>query len=259
MKTNNQNINYKLSKIMGINLWCITQDEFQSIIINEIKNGQLNNKAKFISYLNAHCFNVACSNRSYFDILSKADLLYADGQAVVWASKLSDNPLPERVNAGDFIIQFFIKCQEEGIKIFLLGGDEGVVSSSVAKFSQEVKGLSIVGYHHGYFKREDEEKIVNMINQSGAELILVGMSVPCQEEWAMRNIEKLNTKVIWCVGALFEYYSGIRRRAPVWMRSVGLEWLFRLMLEPKRLWKRYLIGNFLFTIRILRWHLLKRN
>ncbi len=249
---------YKKTTINDLSLWNISQEEFQKILVNWINNRE-NNKPKFITYLNAHCFNVSETDKEYHAILKKSDLLYADGQSVVWASGLFGNKLSERVNAGDFILNFFHICSEKKIKIYLLGGKEEIINSAVNNFKNIIKDLPLTGFRNGFFKKEENETIINNINNADPDILIIGMGVPCQEKWLAENIDKINVKVAWCVGALFEYFSGYRKRAPVWMRKIGLEWLFRLALEPSRLWKRYLVGNLLFVMRVFKWAMKKKN
>ncbi|MBN1868355.1 WecB/TagA/CpsF family glycosyltransferase [Candidatus Sumerlaeota bacterium] len=205
-----------------------------------------------ITYLNAHCSNLAEDNARYQGILNRCDLVYADGQAVVWAARYLGAAVPERVNAGDFILDFCRACAGKGASLYLIGSAEGVAERAAEDWRHRVPGLEISGTHAGYFGGEDEAVIAEKIRSARPSILLVGMGSPRQEEWTMAWAERLQVPVVWCVGALFEYYSGKRARAPVWMRRAGLEWLFRLVLEPRRLWKRYLWGNLRFVRRVLR-------
>ena len=122
------------------------------------------------------------------------------------------------------------------------------------KLEEKYPYLNIVGTKSGYFDwASDSPGIVNEINDSKANILLVAFGVPLQEKWIDENINKLNSQVIMGVGGLFDFYSGQMKRAPKWMREVGMEWLFRLIKEPKRMWKRYIIGNPLFIYRVYKW------
>ena len=204
-----------------------------------------------VAYLNAHCSNVAAENAGYRQSLNRCDLVYADGQAVVWGARFLGAPVPERVNAGDFILDLCRAASRAGVSLFLLGCAEGLAEKAARAWTQQTPGLSIAGTHHGFFGECDEEVVADGIRTARPDILLVGMSVPRQEEWMDRWAERLGVPVIWCVGALFEYYAGVRPRAPRWMRRAGLEWLFRLALEPGRLWRRYLVGNLAFLRRVL--------
>ena len=206
-----------------------------------------------ITYVNAHCINMSFKDEEYRRILGKADAVYADGQAIVWAARMLGTPLPERINAGDFLIDFLRRCAGEDFKVFLLGSYEDVADKIAQRLQEKVPELQIAGVHHGFLQDSEGDEIVRIINDSGADILLVGMGIPRQEKWVAVNREKLEAPVVWCVGALFEYFSGYRARAPRWMRRCGLEWLFRLVLEPRRLWHRYLVGNTAFILRVLRY------
>ena len=204
----------------------------------------------FVTYLNAACFNIAADDLAYRRILEAAEGVYADGKAIVWASQWLGNPVPERVNAADFIIQFCHEAAARKKRVYLLGSPAGVAEGAAARFCREVPGLDIAGTQSGYFGDEEVE-VKQRIAAAAPDFLLIGMGVPLQEKWAWENREILNARVIWCVGAMFEFYAGHRRRAPQWMCKAGLEWLFRLLIEPRRMWKRYLIGNARYIWRVL--------
>lgn len=232
---------------LGIRLVSVTVKEFIDFVLNSAKQ----KKKTFITYVNAHCVNTAFRDQEYHNILRQADIVYADGQAIVWAGKFLGTPLPERINAGDFFLNFARRCVNEEIKIFLLGSYPEVAEAITRKLHQQIPGLKIVGTQHGFFNPDEDADFIARINSSGAEILFVGMGVPRQEKWAYKYFNALSVPVIWCVGALFEYYAGYRARAPWWLRRLGLEWLFRLLLEPRRLWRRYLLGNPEFLLRVL--------
>jgi len=208
--------------------------------------------ARQIAYLNAATTNLAIEDKDFAETLRSFDCLYADGKAVVWASKFLGNPIPERVNAGDFIEEFFRRCASENLKIGLVGGKAGEAKGFADHFLNRIPNLTFVFLHTGYFESSESKRITEEIEKINPDIVLVGMGSPRQEEHAIEWNARGKPRVWWCVGALFEYWSGTRKRAPVWMRRVGLEWLFRLALEPGRLWKRYLIGNPKFIWRVWR-------
>jgi len=203
-----------------------------------------------ISYLNAHCSNLAARDADYRRIVNTADLVYADGQAVVWAARRLGTPVPERVNAGDFIIEFCQACAAKNLSLYLLGGSEGVAERAGGAWCNAAPGLRIAGTHHGFFGAA-APAVADAIREAHADIVLVGMGAPRQELWMEQWGEASGARVVWCVGALFEYYAGVRARAPRWMRRIGFEWAFRLALEPRRLWRRYIIGNITFVRRVL--------
>jgi exopolysaccharide biosynthesis WecB/TagA/CpsF family protein len=218
----------------------------------------------FVTYLNAHNVNVSARDSRYVATLARADVVYADGMSVVWASRLlAGRGLPERVNAGDFFPAFCRACAGRGLSLYLLGSEPRVSSRCANRLCSTVPGLRIAGATDGFWGRggefESEERLIESIRRAGPDILLVGLGVPRQELWAERHAADLGVPVIWCVGALFEYYGGRRARAPVWMRRLGLEWAFRLALEPRRLARRYLLGNAEFLWRVAREYALARR
>jgi len=240
--------------ICGVGVCRISESEFISYVTSRAfdltySKSEISEPPMFITYLNAACSNIAATDTEYNRILAESDIVYADGQAIVWAAQSLGERLPGRVNAGDFIIDFCRVLTERGISIGLVGGRPGVALRAAEVWRQQVPGLRVSGTWSGFFG-EDEAEVIARIRRSNARVLLVGMGVPLQEKWAWHHRDELGVKVIWCVGALFEYYGEGRARAPVWMRKAGLEWLFRLVLEPRRLWRRYLIGNWRFLWRV---------
>ncbi|OIO37740.1 MAG: hypothetical protein AUJ75_03665, partial [Candidatus Omnitrophica bacterium CG1_02_49_10] len=201
-----------------------------------------------VAYANAECINRSIFDKRYKSILDEADLVYADGIGVVWASKFSEKPIPERASLGDFLPDLLRLCVRNRYKIFLLGWQKGVADEAAANLKRDFPALDIAGTYHGYFGPDEDDKVCGLINNSKPHILLVGMGVPKQEKWIKNNISKLDVPVLWGVGALLDYYALRVKRAPVFMRRAGLEWLFRLINEPARLWKRYIIGNVFFIL-----------
>ena len=240
--------------LMGTEISRLTTGDF----IDYVSGAARERKKTFITYLNAHCSNIAEGDIEYKNILNRADIVYADGQAIVWGARFLGTPLPERVNAGDFWVEFCERCAQQGLSLYLLGSYPQVAETIKNQIQSRMPSVKIAGVHHGFFTPEEESKVIDNINTSGADIVLVGMSVPLQEKWVEAHRDEIQAPVIWCVGALFEYYAGHRRRAPQWMRKCGLEWVFRLALEPRRLWRRYIIGNPLFLYRLVRFKMKKK-
>lgn len=212
-----------------------------------------------ISYLNAATANLAWEQPEQAARLARMDALYADGQAVVWAARWLGAPIAERINAGDFTEVLMRRLAEGGLRLALVGGRPGQgerpaeADLAAAQFRRWAPPLKIVFTHHGYIQdAQQEARMLAGLEAADPDLVLVGMGAPLQERRALAWAPQGRPRVWWCVGALFEYYAGTRARAPRWMRRAGLEWLFRLMLEPGRLARRYLIGNPLFVGRVVR-------
>jgi N-acetylglucosaminyldiphosphoundecaprenol N-acetyl-beta-D-mannosaminyltransferase len=239
---------------LGIPLARITTAGFVSGFLNAIvarRPAGEGVRPLFVTYLNAACSNISANDAEYADVLRLADAVYADGQAIVWASRVLGRPLPERVNAADFIVEFCREAAMRGVSLYLLGSAEGVAAGAAAELCRQVPALDIRGAECGYFS-DDGAAVTDRIRAASPDLLLLGLSVPLQEKWAISRLDRLGVRAVWCVGAMFEYHAGHRARAPVWVRKAGLEWLFRLALEPRRLWRRYIVGNVVFIWRVVR-------
>ncbi|MDP8243583.1 MAG: exopolysaccharide biosynthesis polyprenyl glycosylphosphotransferase [Candidatus Hinthialibacter antarcticus] len=234
------------SRLLGIDIDPLTAEEF----LRRIDDYVTAKTPHQIAYLNADCLNKCWSDRAYRDSIADSDLVYADGMGVVWASRLFGHPLPERLNANDLLPEFCRRAENKGHRIYLLGGEPGVAGRAADDFQRKHPKLQIVGHHHGFFSAEEEADVIAQVRESNADILIVGMGAPKQELWIQKNLKDLGVPVAWGVGGLLDYSAKDIKRAPVWMRKAGMEWLWRLSLEPGRLWKRYLLGNILFTFRV---------
>lgn len=175
--------------------------------------------------------------------IERADFLLADGVPIVWASALSRNALPGRVNGTDLMDRMLFESAERGYRIFLLGARQEVLERCVSEIQRLHPNINIVGYRNGYFSVADEGGVVKEINSSRADILFVGMPTPRKEIWGERNLDLLDIAICQGVGGSFDVLAGLVKRAPGWMQRCGLEWLFRLLQEPRRLWRRYLKTN----------------
>lgn len=210
-------------------------------------------------YANAHTVNLARRNEAFRTTLTNCDLLYADGASVVWASRWSTRPLPERMTSADYFPRFAKRCADNGLSIFLLGGKPDIAAKAAENLIINCPTLKITGTHHGHFKPEESANVVEMINTANPDVLAIGLSSPRQELWLAENAEMLNVPVRWCVGALFDYLAGTERRAPQWLCRLGCEWVFRLLLDPVGKWRRYLVGNPTFVWSTICWGLKKNH
>ena len=173
-----------------------------------------------------------------------ADIINADGQAIVWAANLLGKKLPERVAGIDLMEELVKRSFEKGYKCFFFGAKEEVVTKLVAIYKKQYSNDIIVGYRNGYYDTSQEENIANKITDSGANILFVAMTSPKKEIFLNTYKKQLqNINFIMGVGGSFDVIAGTVKRAPLWMQNLGLEWLYRVIQEPKRMWKRYLIGN----------------
>lgn len=185
--------------------------------------------------------------------VNESDLINADGQAVVWASKILGKPLKERVAGIDLMTRLVELSHKNNYKIFFFGAKQEVVKSVVDKYTNEYTSNIIAGYRNGYFKKEEEKDIAREISNSGANILFVAISSPTKENFLYENKDLLkNVNFIMGVGGSFDVVAGHVKRAPLWMQNTGLEWFYRFSQEPRRMWKRYLIGNVKFIILVIK-------
>ena len=201
-----------------------------------------------VFFVYAHCLNLACRDREFREVLSRAELVLNDGFGLEIAGKILGRPFPENLCGTDLLPRVLGMSRDLGKSVFLLGGRKGVAESCAEKLARDFPGISIAGLHSGYFS--DDAEIIKSIQRVRPDLLLVGMGVPLQEKWIDRWIDSLPVRLAIGVGAFFDFYSGAVARAPIWMRRIRMEWLYRFALEPRRLWRRYLIGNPAFLLRL---------
>jgi exopolysaccharide biosynthesis WecB/TagA/CpsF family protein len=176
--------------------------------------------------------------------MDEADLIHADGQAIVFAANaLTSSPIPERSATTDFLHDAAAMAEAHGLKFFLLGATEEINAACAKVLNESHPDLEIAGRRHGYFTRDDEISICEQINRSGADVLWVGLGVPLEYEFCARNRDNLTAGWIVTCGGCFNFAAGAYQRAPQWMQGAGLEWLYRLWREPRRLFKRYAVTN----------------
>jgi N-acetylglucosaminyldiphosphoundecaprenol N-acetyl-beta-D-mannosaminyltransferase len=172
-----------------------------------------------------------------------AHLTVADGMSVVWALRASGQYAPERVAGVDLMARLLAAAGQHRLRVYFLGARSEVVTALVERSRTQYPGLEVAGFRDGYFGPEDHLSLVEEIRASGAHMLFVGMPSPFKETWCERHRERLQVPVIMGVGGSFDVLAGFIRRAPRWVQSLGLEWFWRLLMEPRKLWKRYLITN----------------
>lgn len=177
-----------------------------------------------------------------------------DGMPLVWLSRLCGYDYVDRVYGPDLILASCERSVEKGYRHFFYGGAEGVPEQLAANLQGRFPGLQVAGDYSPPFRpltAGEDEEIMQMINQSTPDIVWVGLGSPKQERWIASHVDRLTAPVLIGVGAAFDFHTGRKPQAPHWMQRSGLEWLFRLLTEPRRLWKRYLINNPLFVMLIL--------
>lgn len=187
------------------------------------------------------------------DSVTGCDIVNIDGMGVVWGARFCGHPVEERVAGVDLFVQLIALSEAKGYPVFLLGATDEVVRQTVAVLSTQHPHLQIAGFHHGYFW-DDEESVVKAIRQSQARLLFVAITSPKKENFIHQWREQLGVDFVMGVGGTFDVVAGKVKRAPRWMQQAGLEWFYRIVQEPGRMWKRYLTTNSKFA-----WLLLKER
>jgi len=189
-------------------------------------------------------------------INNSTSLVVADGMPIIWVSKLMGFPLPCRIAGSDLFFELCTVASTRNYTFYFLGSKKEVLDKIRVNLKVDFPDLKIVGMYsppyRDQFSEEENNDIVQKINEVKPDVLWVGMTAPKQEKWIFHNLDKLNVKVAIGVGAVFNFVAGSVPRAPVWMQKMGMEWFFRLIQEPKRLWKRYLIGNTIFLWLVLK-------
>jgi len=171
------------------------------------------------------------------------DLVVADGVPVVWASRLLGAPLPARLAGVDLMTRLLELASRERLRVFLLGAKPEVVRALAERCGHEFPGAVVAGWRDGYFKTDDQPEVIRQVRDSRADMLFVGMPSPFKEVWCERHREALGVPLIMGVGGSFDVLAGYIRRAPRWLQRTGMEWSWRLMMEPRKMWKRYLVTN----------------
>ncbi len=238
-------------KVLGIKVSLCTKQQLLSFISGSIWNEE---KAVVLSG-NVHSMNLAYKNRWLKDLFNNSDVVRLDGIGVRLGAKILGYSTPKRMTWADFAWDLAKLAEDNRFSIFLLGGQEGVAAQAAEKLLIKHPFVKIIGNHHGYFNKNKDNPetldVLDQINNKKPNILIIGFGMPVQEKWLMENRDKINANVILTGGAVFDYISGNLKRSPQWMNDHGLEWLGRMLIEPRRLWKRYIIGNPVFLWRVL--------
>lgn len=209
--------------------------------------------------VNAHCLNLLHEDEGLRDFFAAADVVFCDGAGVRLAARMLGDRLPGRITYADWLPRLAALAEERGFSLFFLGARPGVAEEASARLRRSHPDLKIVGVRHGFFDHRvgstENEAVVAEINAARPDVLFLGLGMPLQERWLMENHRRLDVGVALTGGAVFDYASGRLRRGPRLLTDNGFEWLARLLVEPRRLWRRYLLGNPLFLARVLaqRW------
>lgn len=239
-------------RILGIKVSCLTVSEIHTYIEECINT----DTKSLILNVNVNCMNLAYNNKWLRNFLNSAGIVFSDGAGILLGAKILGYNIPERITYADWTWQLSRFAEEGGFSFFFLGANPGVGEEAANCLKSRYPHLKVVGIHHGYFDKsqdsEENKKVIKEINRCKPDILIVGFGMPAQERWLKDNWDNIDVKIALTGGAVFDYISGNLRRAPSWMTDNGLEWFGRLLIEPRRLWRRYLFGNPLFIWRVLR-------
>ena len=203
-----------------------------------------------LAFVNPDCLNIAYTHDRYRAVLQQAARVLPDGIGLKIGCRMRGLGLAANVNGTDLFPRLCERAARDGFSLFLLGARPGIAELVANNMQARYPGLTIAGIQHGYFSPAEEGDLVARINASQAGVLLVAIGVPRQELWLAEHHDQLLPPVRMGVGGLFDFYSGRIPRAPLWLREIGLEWVWRLIQEPARMWRRYLLGNPLFLYRV---------
>jgi len=228
--------------------------EIDAVSFNDTVNLLFDNLDKgiksFVFFINALKVYELDKNVELRNAMKNFNFLLADGVPIVWVSKLFKKPLPGRVNGTDLFEKLMEEAEKRNKSVYFLGATQENIEKLIDVIKTRYPKLNIAGYRNGYFNKEEENKVVEVINKTNADILFLGFGSPKKELWAYKYKDKLTVPIVQGVGGSFDVVAGIIQRAPIWMQKSGLEWLYRVLKEPKRMFKRYFITNgyFIFTI-----------
>ena len=234
--------------IFGVPIHRVTMIEAVEILKGYLKEDRIH----IVATPNAEIIMMAQKDEEYKKILNETDLNVPDGSGVVFASKVFNKPLKERVAGFDLMMEFVKWASHKDVSIYLLGAKPEVVEKAQSNLKNLYPSLKIVGFHHGYFNEKEEENIIEDINKRAAQVLFVALGAPKQEKWIYKNKEKLKVKIAMGVGGSFDVIAGKAKRAPEIYRKLGLEWLYRLIQEPWRYKRMSALPKFAFKVLLAR-------
>lgn len=222
----------------------------KEIIDNKVFKTNLNqidiNNAIIINTINAHSYCLSKSDFDFAKVLEDSDVLLPDGSSIVMASIILLNKKINKIAGADVHHYLLEEANKKGQKIFYLGTSDETLQKIEKKASLEYPNITFGAHSPPYvsnFSAKQNSEMINVVNAFKPDILFVGMTAPKQEKWVFENKDLLESRIICSIGAVFDFYAGNIKRAPIWMINIGMEWLYRLVKEPKRMWKRYLVNN----------------
>ena len=238
--------NYKTIKILGIEVDKVTKNE----ALEAFKGFLSGDKCSQIVTLNPEMVLEAQNNQQFHNLLKESELVFPDGVGLVYASRITHQPLEERVTGIDFSYSALKLLGEQGGTAYFLGAKPGIAEAAAKNIEKEIPGLKIVGCHDGYFKPEDEQQLINDVNALGADFLCLALGAPKQEFFANKYKDQLKCKAVIGIGGSFDVWSGTLKRAPQFYLDHNIEWLYRLMQEPARIKRMIKLPFFLLKVAV---------
>ena len=245
---------HELREFIGLRFWDVELTRTANLLVQRALAGE----RLHVFFVNAHCINIAAHNPNYAKLLKETPFLFADGVGLAFAARICGVPLHNNVNGTDLFPKICSAAAAASVPIAFLGARPSVARKCAEHMEREFPGLRVVWTEHGYLSGQEEDARLHSLNASGAKILFIAKGVPTQETWIAANSGRLAPPVVLGVGALFDFYSGAITRAPRFVRDLRLEWLYRLLREPRRLFRRYVLGNPAFIARTVLWRLLSR-
>jgi N-acetylglucosaminyldiphosphoundecaprenol N-acetyl-beta-D-mannosaminyltransferase len=244
-------IMHKRFNVLGVGVSSINMSGALSMIDNWITRRE----SAYVTITGVHGVMESQGNEDIRKIHNRAGMVTPDGMPLVWLGRYYNHKNIKRVYGPDLMLTICENSTSKGYRHYFYGGNEGVPELLKANLERKFPGIQVVGTYSPPFRSlndEETESIVKAINSAKPDIVWVGLSTPKQERWMAEHVDRLEGTVLIGVGAAFDFNAGLKKQAPFWMQKSGLEWLFRLLTEPKRLWRRYLKNNPLFVILIVR-------
>ena len=237
--------------ILGVRVDPVSQRDLNAEIEALLDSDQ----KQLILNVNTNCLNLAFEHAWLRNFLNSAHIVFCDGYGVILGASLLGHHLDERTTFADWIHPLSELAVHHGYTLFFLGARPGVAEKAASRLLETFPALRIAGTQHGYFDKApgsaDNRRVIDKINAARPDILFVSFGMPLQEQWLMDNWEMLDVRIGLTAGAMLDYIAGFLKRPPRWMTDHGLEWFGRLIIEPRRLWKRYLIGIPVFLWRVL--------
>jgi N-acetylglucosaminyldiphosphoundecaprenol N-acetyl-beta-D-mannosaminyltransferase len=232
--------------LFGVPVVNATRPEAIAVLLDWVRESAAHTRSVYL--VNAHTLNLACDDSAFRDVLADADVVFGDGSGVRLAARLHGRAMRDNMVGTDLVPELFAAAPPSGLRCYLLGGTSETASRAASWVEQRFPKVRVVGHRDGYVWAEDRQRVVAHINESGADLLLVGMGNPLQEQWIARERAHLRVAVSIGVGGLFDHWAGTLKRAAPWVRALGIEWVQILLQQPAK-WRRYVLGNPRFVAR----------